>query len=258
MGSSTLRLRLASLGVVVFGLASLVACDASPEPSATPGRTRPPPSQSNLDPCKAASPLDLAQRIRLSLSVPACLVFEPGAVPTVLTAEPMNLAALTPAPPSRYPRRRVSRLTSLRMTPGAVETTSTASCGSRAPVLRPASSWPTYGAARTSFRALRSSTHLEAPSQRPRMARRVFAGKRRRSLTRSESRYGTHRSPWRMRSRWMPAARASCYRTTLRRGSSSRASGAVSARTSLPAYSRSTPALRKRRWPTHQSRPSVH
>ncbi len=89
MGSSTLRLRLASLGAVVFGLASLVACDASPEPSGTPGPTasQSPPSQPTGDPCAAASPLDLAQRVRLSLSVPGCLVFDPGAEPTVLTAE---------------------------------------------------------------------------------------------------------------------------------------------------------------------------
>ena len=87
MDNRTLRLRLASLGVVLFGLASLVACDASPEPSATPGQTQSPPSQSTSDPCAAASPLDLAQRVRLSLSVQGCLVFDPRAEPTVLTAE---------------------------------------------------------------------------------------------------------------------------------------------------------------------------
>lgn len=84
-----MKLRITSLGVALFALTPLVACDASPEPSATPAPTayQSPPSQSTSDPCAAASPLDLAQRIRLSLSVPVCLVFEPGAEPTVLTAE---------------------------------------------------------------------------------------------------------------------------------------------------------------------------
>lgn len=84
-----MKFRLTSLGVALLALTSLLACDGSPEPSATPGPTasQSPPSQSTPEPCAAASPLDLAQRIRLSLSVPGCLVFQPGAKPTVLTAD---------------------------------------------------------------------------------------------------------------------------------------------------------------------------
>ncbi len=84
-----MKFRLTSLGVALLALISLLACDASPEPSATPGPTasQSPSSQSTPAPCAAASPLDLAQRIRLSLSVPGCLVFQPGAEPAVLTAD---------------------------------------------------------------------------------------------------------------------------------------------------------------------------